>query len=256
MSKVVLVLVDGMRPDSLAVCGHPFAKTMMEKCRVTLAGRSVVPPVTLPCHMSLIHSVDPVRHGVLTNTYTPPSRPVTGLFEQLDKYDKTSAFFYGWGQLKELYQPRSLADACFVSGRVHGWFECCEELTNRAVENLRRNAPDFTFLYLPEVDEMGHKYGWMSEEYLQSVAHAFACIQRVYQALPQDAALLVTADHGGHDRDHGKEIPEDMTIPFLACGADFAPGTAFEGMSLKDIAPTVARLLNVPMDADWEGHAL
>ena len=122
MSKVVLVLVDGMRPDSLAVCGHPFAKTMMEKCRVTLAGRSVVPPVTLPCHMSLIHSVDPVRHGVLTNTYTPPSRPVTGLFEQLDKYDKTSAFFYGWGQLKDLYQPRSLADACFVSGRVHGWF--------------------------------------------------------------------------------------------------------------------------------------
>lgn len=256
MHKVFLTLVDGMRPDAMIACGHPFVEKLMRLGCSTLRGRTVIPPVTLPCHMSLIHSVDPDRHGVTTNLYTPPVRPVTGLFEQLSKYDKTSAFFYGWGQLKDLYRPSSLADACFVSGRVHGWYACCEELTDRAIENLRRSAPDFTFLYLPEVDEMGHKYGWMREEYLQSVYHAFACIERVYRALPEDEVLMVTADHGGHGRDHGQDIPEDMTIPFIACGAPFPAGEAFEAMNLKDIAPTIARVMEIPADADWEGKAL
>ena len=67
---------------------------------------------------------------------------------------------------------------------------------------------------------------------------------------------MVTADHGGHGRDHGQDIPEDMTIPFIACGAPFPAGEAFEAMNLKDIAPTIARVMEIPADADWEGKAL
>ena len=74
--KVILVLVDGMRPDGMLQCGHPYVETLISKSMSALDAQTVMPSVTLPCHMSLFHSVDPDRHGILTNTYVPQVRPV------------------------------------------------------------------------------------------------------------------------------------------------------------------------------------
>ena len=87
--KAVIILVDGMRPDGLMEI--PYAKAMSEKASFTMNARTVYPSVTLPCHMSLFHSVDPSRHGVTTNTYTPQVRPVKGLCEVLNDNGKTCA---------------------------------------------------------------------------------------------------------------------------------------------------------------------
>ena len=65
--KCILILVDGMRPDAMALCGHPFYPEFLERGAVELSGRSVMPSVTLPCHVSLFHSVPPQRHGTVTN---------------------------------------------------------------------------------------------------------------------------------------------------------------------------------------------
>ena len=81
--KVILISIDGMRPDGFLQCGNPFAQDMMRLGSYTLDGRTVFPSVTLPCHMSLFHSVPPERHGITTNTYMPQVRPVSGLFEQI-----------------------------------------------------------------------------------------------------------------------------------------------------------------------------
>ncbi len=75
-NKVLLILVDGMRSDSLAACGHPYIPRLQRECTSTLQARSMMPSVTLPCHMSLFHSVPPARHGVTTNLYVPQVRPV------------------------------------------------------------------------------------------------------------------------------------------------------------------------------------
>ena len=71
--KVILISIDGMRPDGAVGCGHPFVQELMEKSTYTLQGGSVLPPVTLPCHTSMFYGVPPERHGILTNTYTPVS---------------------------------------------------------------------------------------------------------------------------------------------------------------------------------------
>ena len=67
-NKVILVSIDGMRPDGVLQCGHPFVEEMMRLGSYTLDARTVVPSVTLPCHMSMFHSVPPTRHGIGTNT--------------------------------------------------------------------------------------------------------------------------------------------------------------------------------------------
>ena len=118
MNKVLLILVDGMRPDSLDACGHPFVGEMLSHSAYDLAARTVMPSVTLPCHMSLFHSVDPERHGILTNTYVPQVRPVRGICEVLRAAGKKCAMFYNWEELKDLSRPDSLTYGCYISGSL------------------------------------------------------------------------------------------------------------------------------------------
>lgn len=96
--KVLLILADGLRPDALAACGHPYGTLLPSLGSYSLEAETVYPSVTLPCHMSLFHSVDPGRHGILTNTYVPQVRPVNGLCEQLSAAGKNLRFFLQLGR--------------------------------------------------------------------------------------------------------------------------------------------------------------
>ena len=64
--RVLLILADGFRPEALSACGHPFAEKLLDMGSFCLNAATVYPSVTLPCHMSLFHSVSPDRHGILT----------------------------------------------------------------------------------------------------------------------------------------------------------------------------------------------
>ena len=104
------------------------------------------------------------------------------------------------------------------------------------------------------VDNTGHQFGWMTDKYLRALANAWQCVKQVKESLPQGYHLVVTADHGGHDRDHGLDIPEDMTIPLFFWGPAFAPGKELENVSIKDIAPTIAYLMGMRCPPQWEGR--
>ncbi|NLB36565.1 MAG: sulfatase-like hydrolase/transferase [Clostridiales bacterium] len=254
--KVLLILVDGMRPDSLEVCGHPFIKRLIENASYTAEARTVMPSVTLPCHMSLFHSVTPDRHGILTNTYMPQVRPINGLFEQLRQSNKSCGFFYNWGELRDLAKPDSIACGCYVSGHIYTYKAANQKITDEAIKYINKSNPDFTFLYLGYTDAIGHDYGWMTEEYIKAVYESWDCIERIVKSIPDDYAIIITADHGGHGRSHGSEIPEDMTIPLFLKGKAFNPNSQPKDANIIDIAPTVTKLLGVQAADEWEGKPL
>lgn len=252
--RVLLILVDGMRPESLYNIRQ--AQEMKKKASYTMNAKTVIPPVTLPCHMSLFHSVPPERHGTTTNVYMPQVRPVRGLFEVIVEKDKKSAFFYSWGELRDISKPASTSFTYFIKGRDIGYDKANDILTDEAISYIKNNYVDFTFLYLAEVDEVGHKYGWMSEEYMDAMQKSWDNIERIISTLPEDYTVIVTADHGGHDRVHGMDIPEDMTIPMFFMGKDFESGKELKNVSIMDLAPTIANILKVDVDIDWEGKSL
>ena len=252
--KVLLILVDGMRADSFENCKS--AQAFMKKSAYTLNAQTVMPSVTLPCHMSLIHSVDPGRHGTTTNAYAPQVRPIKGLFEMLSAAGKKSAFFYNWEQLRDLSRPSALAASYYVSAGRIGNDVVNKLVTDAAISHISSYDLDFAFLYLGTLDNIGHKYGWMTDEYFEEIDKSFAEIDRIVATLPEDYTVIVTADHGGHDRTHGTDMPEDMTIPVFIMGKDFAPGTELFDVNIKDIAPTVTKLLDVPANEEWEGNSL
>ena len=252
--KILVIIVDGMRPDALIKTDN--AKYLLENSKYTLNARTVTPSVTLPCHMSLFHSVDPSRHGTTTNVYTPNVRPINGLCEVLLNSRKTCAFFYNWEEIRDLARPNSLAFSYFCKGRLFGYDKANNIITDAAIDYLTKNETDFTFLYLGYTDMAGHNFGWMSDEYMAAMENSFANITKLYNKLPEDYTIIVTADHGGHDRTHGTELNEDMTIPIMLLSKNEKAELDFTSASIKDIAPTVTKLLGVCPDDEWEGKSL
>lgn len=255
--KVVLFLVDGMRPDALAMVNTPVMDSMMQKGMFTLTAQTVMPSVTLPSHMSLFFSSVPGRHGILTNTFTPMVRPIPSLFDVLHNNEYKTASFTNWEQLRDLSAPGSLTASFMLANLKLPFGQADVELTQFALSWLTTHECDFSFLYLGQTDEVGHKYGWLSDPYLLSIDWADRCMGMVMQALGSNVNYFVTADHGGHDQHHGSPMPEDMTIPFLAMGPDVpARGEMAGEVSIMDIAPTILNLFGCRKPDDWFGRDL
>ena len=115
-NKVLLIISDGVRPDAIgAVTGKKdFSLRLLQSSYYTMNARTVMPSVTLPCHMSLFHSVPPERHGIMTNTYVPQVRPVKGLFEVLRAAGKNAGIVYDWEELRDLGRPDSIGNGIYV----------------------------------------------------------------------------------------------------------------------------------------------
>ena len=94
----------------------------------------------------------------------------------------------------------------------------------------------------------------MSREYMDAAENSWKNIDRIVKSLPDDYQVIITADHGGHDRTHGVDIPEDMTIPMIF--AEKKREFDLFDASIKDLAPTIADLLELAPDEEWEGKSL
>ena len=248
-------MLDGVRPDALSAAHCPAVQGLKARGSATLQATAVMPCITLPNHTTIFHSVPPDRHGVTSNDWQPMARPVPGLFEVVHAAGRRTAFLYNWEQLRDLARPGSLDAAFFRRSQHHRDGDDITAAAARAI--LTRDRPDFIFVYFGTVDAVGHDCGWMSPEYLAQLERVDAALGTVLAELTDDFAVVVQADHGGHDRDHGLPIPEDLTVPWLAAG----PGirrrfTITRPMSHLDTAPTIARLLGVTPAPQWEGRVL
>ena len=253
--KVILISIDGMRPDGLKACGNPYVDELEKICSYTYNAKSMNPSVTFPCHFSMTHSVTPQRHGILTNTYVPQVRPVTGIFEKISAAGGVSAMFYGWEPLRDIASPGSLKFARYINSYMQESGDTV--LTNEAEKLIDEHHPDFVFLYMVETDEKGgHDNGWMSEEYLRRISIAIDNVKRMIEKFGEEYSVIIMTDHGGHGRSHGTDLLEDMTIPLFLCGPDFIPGENIKNASLLDIAPTIATIMGIKSDSDWEGRSL
>ncbi|MBP3729591.1 MAG: alkaline phosphatase family protein [Lachnospiraceae bacterium] len=253
--KVILISIDGMRPDGFLNCGNDFTRTILSQSRYTLEGWSVFPSFTLPAHFSTFHSMGPETHGIIGNWYQEPEIPVVSLPAHLREQGKRSAMFYGWKTLRKI---AGKDDFCHEEYRDAAKMEDGDGyLTDKLLAYLAEDQPDFVFLYLVDTDDKGgHLHGWMSHEYLVQLSHALDCARAVWEAHKDNYTILLMTDHGGHDLVHGTDCPEDMIIPFFAMGPGFKAGTTFSQFTLLDIAPTIARLLGVKPHESWEGTSL
>jgi predicted AlkP superfamily pyrophosphatase or phosphodiesterase len=256
---VIVISVDGLRPDAIA--SYP-ARTLQRLARegsLTLDAQTILPSKTLPSHTSMLTGLAPEAHGVLWNNDQTDRRgtvAVPTVFALARRRGFRTAAFFGKKKFRQLEQPEALDHAEHPRITSSTW--SAGRTADHVTAYLGRAHPNLLFVHIAEVDRAGHRSGWMSERYGAAVERTDAAVARILGAA--DAAygrgryiVIVTADHGGHGRDHGSADPRDVTIPWLAWGAGVEAGQLPPGVRTMDTAATILWLLGVPVPREWAG---
>jgi Type I phosphodiesterase / nucleotide pyrophosphatase len=212
MRRVVVVLVDGMGwhllPDLAA--DAPLLASVLAGEAGHIDELSCTFPSTTPTSLaSLATGVAPGQHGILGFTVKlpdtdrvlnhifwrddPPAgqwQPVPTWFERLhragvDARAVLPAAFLGSGLTEATYRG-----ARFVAATKD------DDYAQLVVDQLRA-APGLVYAYTAALDTAAHLFGVGSPEWHAAGAYVDTLLTRMVEALPPDAVLLITADHGG-----------------------------------------------------------
>ena len=258
---VIVVSIDGLRPDAIAAYGAPTLQRLMREGSYTLSARTIDPSKTLPSHTSMLTGQPPERHGVLWNNVMKAeadSVDLPNVFGVARARGYTTAAFFS----KAKFQPLQVAGTLDYSQAPGGWFGrwSGERTISDVARYLERARPNILFVHLTDPDAAGHRAGWMTAEYGRGVLAADRALARLI-ALGEQAygtgrfSLIVTADHGGHGTNHGSDDPQDVTIPWIAWGQGVRQGVLADAtIRTMDTAATVLWLLAVSEPADWAGE--
>lgn len=248
--RVVIISIDGLRPDALQQTAAPNLLGLAQRGAYSFLAQTTFPPVTLPSHVSMLTGYAPDAHGVDWNDYQPKRGPITSvptIFTLAHNRGLRTVMVVGKEKFKHLEVPGSLDVFAYVT-------EGDQAVVNRAIAESAAGF-DLLFVHLPNTDYFGHAVGWMSPTYLFQLTRTDEAIGRLLAALPKDAVVFVTADHGGHGALHGANIPEDMTIPWIMAGPGVRENYALtQPVITMDTAATAAHLLGFPLPPEAAGR--
>jgi predicted AlkP superfamily pyrophosphatase or phosphodiesterase len=260
-NHVVIISVDGLRPDAIGKFAAPTIQRLMREGSYAPDAQTVLPSTTLPSHTSMLTGVDPDAHGITWNTDEPDRGyvrvpTVFGLARAAGF--RTSAFF-GKSKLNHIHSPATLDYVHALDGQLP-WRRSGERTARLVGEHLEQARPNVLFVHLIDTDYAGHLFGWMGRFYGQAVRDADAAVAALL--VHADAhfgrgqyTVILTADHGGHARTHGTDAPEDTTIPWIVWGEGVRAGTQLPfGIRTTDTAATALWLLGLAVPATWTGR--
>ena len=258
---VLIVSVDGLRPDAIEVYQATTLQRLMREGSYTLSASTIHPSKTLPSHTSMLTGQPPERHGVLWNDVATADFETVGVptvFGVVRARGFSTAAFFSKAKFEAL-QVEGTLDYSQAPG---GWFgRWSSDRTVGDVAGYLENArPNVLFVHLADPDAAGHADGWMTEGYGAAVRKTDRAVGRLLEAAERafgrgKFSVIVTADHGGHGTDHGTDDPQDVTIPWIAWGEGVKTGVLTRPhLMTMDTAATVLWLLSVDEPQGWAGR--
>lgn len=220
---VVVISIDGLRPDLLLLANTPNIHRMMQAGSYSMWARTTPNSITLPSHVSMMTGVSPRRHEIEWNRDLPLSEPiyprVPTLFEAAKRHGYTTALAAGKSKFDIFDRPGAL-DWKFIPKTTK-----CEtaDVIGPALDIIRQHKPDVMLIHFPSVDNTGHAYGWASPQQMKAIEDADTAVGEVQKALQDSGVsdstlMIVTSDHGGAGKNHGPDDPRSRHIPWVAVG--------------------------------------
>jgi arylsulfatase A-like enzyme len=248
---VVVISVDGLRPDAIARFEARTIMRLVREGRSAESASTILPSKTLPSHTSMLTGEDVDKHGIAWNSNQTGEHghvAVPTVFGLARAEGFRTAAFFSKGKFNHLEVPGSLD----YSQAPNGDGRWSADRTAGDVERyLATERPNLLFVHFGEPDYAGHLWGWMSWLYGRGVRKADDGVARVLAAA--DGAygvgqytVILTADHGGHGRNHGSSDSRDTTIPWITWGKGVQSGSSIPGtVRTMDTAGTALWLLGV-----------
>ena len=265
--KVLLIGIDGVRPDVLAEVATPRIDALVEAGWYTADARTTTPSVSGPSWSSMLTGVWPDKHGVTDNGFAGRDyarHPSFLVRVEAARPELATFAALAWLPLAELdggdpVIPASIDAREILDGYDLGWAEADGEVAARAARHLREADPDAMFVYFGHPDETSHRHGSIGVEYREAIAladHQVGIVVDAIRARPthadEDWLILISTDHGRRaDGGHGGDSPEEMTIFIVASGPATASWSAPHPANIVDIAPTALRHLGIAIDPAW-----
>jgi predicted AlkP superfamily pyrophosphatase or phosphodiesterase len=242
-NRVVIISVDGLRAD--AVQHMPTVKRLIQEGAATLDARpDARVTYTLPNHLCMVTGrpvLGAEGHRYTRNSkggasvHTQARRYLASVFDQVHDHGGSVLLMVGkakLGQFGDWWGPGKGAPDRVPpddgQGKIDRAFVLKDaEVATQAARVLATEPPTLLFLHFAGPDRAGHLAGFdpAGQLYRESVVRTDAHIGRVLSAVPPRTLVLVTTDHGGVGRGHGKPAhPEVYTIPFVAWGAGVRAG--------------------------------
>ena len=251
-TRVLILSIDGLRPDAISLAPMSNLLALMQNSAYTLNAQTTYPSSTLPAHSSMLVGVCPYKHGVDWNDYIPKNGYANGtdLFDIAHAAGLQTVMHVGKDKLQQITEPSSLDIFTYVNDRDL-------VVTERLLADFPQNF-GVLFIHFPLVDGMGHVYGWLSPQQLSVAFRADEALGKILteldtRGLRDETLIIITADHGGHDTSHGSSLPEDMTIPWIASGPGIQPKQLTTQVHTMDTAATAAFALGLPIPPEWDG---
>lgn len=251
-THVLVISLDGARPDAILQAETPNIQALAARGGTDWKAMTVLPSATLPAHTSMLTGLSVEQHGVDYNSMQsgcPVIEPPTFLTVAEEAGYKT-AFVTGKEKLC-LYRQTESLDYTFAREGDRSVIDRVLELFDQDYEVI--------FAHLPNPDYFGHSTGWMSATYINELNSTDYQVGRILAKLDEleltdETLVIVTADHGGHDFEHGSDSPEDIYIPWLIAGPGVVAGTELADVSVMDTAPTVLWALGLPLADELTGR--
>ena len=252
---VVIISEDGLRPDALASVHPPVHDAVMKRGSWSLQARTIRRASTLPSHAAMLSGFDVKEHGLFWNSWKPERGwiHVPTVFDAAEQRGETSAAFVGKQKLEHIAHPGSVD----VFSRP-GYF--CKKVVEEAARYFVDKKPQIEFIHFSDPDDRGHAVGWMSEPQLEAIRHTDRCLGSLLDAveaagLDRETLFILSADHGGHGRNHSGAIKEDRLIPWLAWGPGVRAGHRIAApISTVDTAATALWALGYPAPPGLQGR--
>jgi hypothetical protein len=254
IKHVVIVSEDGLRPDALTSVNPAVHEELMRRGSWSLTARTIRRASTLPSHAAMLSGFDVKEHGLFWNSWKPERGwiHVPTVFDAAEASGGTSAAFVGKKKLQHIAHPGSVD----MFSRP-GYF--CKKVVEQAAQYFVDKKPQVEFIHFSDPDDLGHSVGWMSNPQLEAVRHTDKCLGTLIDAvhaagMDGETLFILSADHGGHGRNHDGHIEEDRLIPWITWGPGVRPGHRIKSPIITlDTAATALWALGYPAPAGLKG---
>ena len=107
---------------------------------------------------------------------------------------------------------------------------------------MSEKSKALVYLYVPELDQRAHAFGFKSREWLEKLEDLDSAIRDLIQSLPANCGALLTADHGIVDVDHQNQVYlDELDLPGLvSVGGD--PRVLFLYLDTADLTEMLTEL--------------
>lgn len=210
---IVLTLADGF--------GMHLVDSMDDDAfvpRYTVTSLNTVFPSTTPVALtSLATGRWPAEHAITGwHTYLPELEGVSTIIKFMRRSDEIALSEFGVSTeqaypVKSLlgagerdfgaFYPEEIANSVYSTYSCRGVRQIGYTSLSQAVDAVirrigRANQPTFTYIYTPHPDKEAHRYGTFSAQAQMSARNVNNELERLARALPDNARLVMTADHG------------------------------------------------------------